>query len=67
MPLPAKPVAAFNAQYVLVAIFRSINEAASMLGVTRQCIIKNIRGDSIAANDRYWRNIPNEFIIDSET
>lgn len=66
MPLPSKLVLAFSTQYILVAIFRSIKEAADLCGVTRQCIMQNLQGKSIIANNRYWRTLPGDYIVDTD-
>lgn len=62
----AKPVAIFNAKYKLIGIFRSIKEASDITGTARQSIMKNINGEALSAKKHYWRNIPDDFIVDSD-
>lgn len=66
MPLPSKPVLVFNEHFILVGMFKSIKDAAEVCNMTRQNIIQNLRGNSITANGKYWRNLPSDFIIDSD-
>lgn len=59
-------VAAFDASYKLVAIFKSISEAASITGALRQSLIKAAYGDIISVNKRYWRAVPADFQIEPD-
>lgn len=61
-----KPVAVFNSSYLLVAIFRSIKEAASITGIIRQSIIKAISGEIVSVKNCYWRSIPQDFVLDQD-
>lgn len=51
-------IVAFDSSYVLVAIFKSISEAATLTNTVRQSLIKAAYGDIISVNKRYWRAIP---------
>lgn len=51
-------IVAFDASYMLVAIFKSISEAATLTGAIRQSLIKAAYGDIISVNKRYWRVVP---------
>lgn len=57
---------AFDSSYVLVALFRSISEAAALTGTVRQSLIKAAYGDIISVNKRYWRVVPPDFMIEPE-
>lgn len=59
-------VAAFDPSYVLVAIFKSISEAAALTGAVRQSLIKAAYGDIISVNGRYWRAVPPDFQIEPD-
>jgi len=59
-------IVAFDATYKLVAIFRSISEAATITGTLRQSLIKAAYGDIISVNKRYWRAVPPDFQIDPD-
>lgn len=59
-------IVAFDASYVLVAIFRSISEAATLTGTIRQSLIKAAYGDIISVNKRYWRVVPPDFEIEPD-
>lgn len=59
-------IIAFDSSYVLVAIFRSINEAATLTGTIRQSLIKAAYGDIISVNKRYWRIVPSDFQIEPD-
>lgn len=59
-------IVAFDAGYVLVAIFRSISEAATLTGALRQSLIKAAYGDIISVNKRYWRVVPPDFQIEPD-
>lgn len=61
-----KPVAVFNSSYILIGIFRSIKEASKLTGIVRQSIIKAISGDSVSVRDCYWRNIPEDVVLDQD-
>lgn len=61
-----KPVAVFNSSYKLIAIYRSIKEAATLTGIVRQSIIKAIAGDIISVRDCYWRAIPKNIVLDQD-
>lgn len=61
-----KPVAVFNSSYLLIAVFRSIKEASDITGIVRQSIIKAIAGDVISANGYYWRNIPQDYMLEQD-
>lgn len=60
------PTVVFDSSYVLVAIFRSISEAAALTGTIRQSIIKATKGDIISVNDRYWRTVPSDLQIEPD-
>lgn len=59
-------IVAFDASYVLVAIFKSISEAATLTGTIRQSLIKAAYGDIISVNKRYWRVVPPDFQIEPD-
>lgn len=59
-------IVAFDASYVLVAIFKSISEAATLTGTIRQSLIKAAYGDIISVNKRYWRVVPLDFQIEPD-
>lgn len=59
-------IVAFDASYVLVAIFKSISEAATLIGTIRQSLIKAAYGDIISVNKRYWRVVPPDFQIEPD-
>lgn len=59
-------IVAFDATYVLVAIFRSISEASALTGIVRQSLIKAAYGDTISVNKRYWRVVPPDFQIEPD-
>lgn len=66
MPLKPKPIAMFNRHFILAAIFPSISEAASTVGTPRQSIMKNIAGELIMAKKKYWREIPDNIVLDQD-
>ena len=55
-------IVAFDATYILVAIFKSISEA----GTLRQSLIKAAYGEIISVNKRYWRAVPSDFQIEPD-
>ena len=57
---------AFDSAYVLVAMFKSISEAAAITGAVRQSLIKAAYGDIISVNKRYWRVVPPDFQIEPD-
>lgn len=57
---------AFDSNYILTAIFRSISEAATLTGALRQSLIKAAYGDIISVNGRYWRVVPTDFEIEPD-
>lgn len=57
-------VVAFDGQYRLCAVFRSINEASSLTGALRQSLIKAAYGEIISVNKRYWRAVPKDVEIE---
>ena len=59
-------VLAFDCQYKLCAMFRSISEASTISGVIRQSIIKAVYGDTISAKGRYWRAVPKDIEIEPD-
>ena len=59
-------IVAFDATYILVAIFRSISEAATLTGTLRQSLIKAAYGEIISVNKRYWRAVPPDFQIEPD-
>lgn len=59
-------IIAFDSNYTLTAVFKSISEAASMTGAVRQSLIKAAYGDIISVNGRYWRVVPPDFVIEPE-
>lgn len=59
-------IVAFDATYMLVAIFKSISEAAALTGTLRQSLIKAAYGDIISVNKRYWRVVPPDFQIEPD-
>ena len=59
-------IVAFDASYVLVAIFKSISEAATLTGTIRQSLIKAAYGYIISVNKRYWRVVPPDFQIEPD-
>lgn len=59
-------IVAFDASYNLVAIFRSISEAASLTGAIRQSLIKAAYGEIISVKKRYWRAVPPDFQIEPD-
>lgn len=59
-------IAAFDCTYTLVAIFKSISEAAAITGTIRQSLIKAAYGEIISVNKRYWRAIPSDLQIEPD-
>ena len=59
-------IVAFDATYILVAIFKSISEAAALTGTLRQSLIKAAYGEIISVNKRYWRAVPSDFQIEPD-
>ena len=59
-------VLAFDCQYHLCAIFRSISEAATLSVAIRQSIIKAVYGDIISVKGRYWRAVPKDIEIEPD-
>lgn len=59
-------IVAFDSSYVLVAIFKSISEAATLTNTVRQSLIKAAYGDIISVNKRYWRAVPPDFQIEPD-
>lgn len=59
-------IVAFDANYVLAAIFRSISEASSITGTIRQSLIKAAYGNIISVNGRYWRVVPEDIQIEPD-
>ena len=59
-------IVAFDASYTLVAIFKSISEAATLTGAIRQSLIKAAYGDIISVNKRYWRVVPPDIQIEPD-
>ncbi len=59
-------IIAFDSNYILTAVFKSISEAASLTGAVRQSLIKAAYGDIISVNGRYWRVVPPDFMIEPE-
>lgn len=57
---------AFDNSYMLVAIFKSISEAATLTGAIRQSLIKAAYGQIISVNKRYWRVVPPDFQIEPD-
>jgi hypothetical protein len=59
-------IVAFDSTYTLVAIFKSISEAATLTGAIRQSLIKAAYGQIISVNKRYWRVVPPDFQIEPD-
>ena len=59
-------VLAFDCQYKLCAIFRSISEASAISGSIRQSIIKAVYGDIVSVKGRYWRAVPRDIEIEPD-
>lgn len=59
-------VLAFDSQYKLCAIFRSISEASTISGSIRQSIIKAVYGEIISVKGRYWRAVPKDIEIEPD-
>lgn len=59
-------IVAFDSTYILVAIFKSISEAAALTGTLRQSLIKAAYGEIISVNKRYWRAVPSDFQIEPD-
>lgn len=59
-------IVAFDSSYVLVAIFKSISEAATLTNTVRQSLIKAAYGDIISVNKRYWRAVPPDVQIEPD-
>lgn len=59
-------IVAFDSSYVLVAIFKSISEAATLTNTVRQSLIKAAYGSIISVNKRYWRVVPPDFQIEPD-
>lgn len=59
-------IVAFDATYILSAMFKSISEAAAITGTLRQSLIKAAYGDIISVNGRYWRAVPSDFQIEPD-
>lgn len=59
-------IVAFDSSYILVAIFKSISEAATLTNTIRQSLIKAVYGSIISVNKRYWRVVPPDFQIEPD-
>lgn len=59
-------IVAFDSSYILVAIFKSISEAATLTNTIRQSLIKAAYGSIISVNKRYWRVAPPDFQIEPD-
>lgn len=59
-------IMAFDANYRLCAIFRSVTEAAHMTGIGACSISQAVSGKMISSQGKYWRAIPKDTIIDSD-
>ena len=59
-------IVAFDPSYILVAIFKSISEAAALTNTVRQSLIKAAYGDIISVNKRYWRAVPSDIQIEPD-
>lgn len=59
-------IVAFDATYILSAMFKSISEAAAITGTLRQSLIKAAYGEIISVNGRYWRAVPSDFQIEPD-
>lgn len=59
-------IVAFDSSYILVAIFKSISEAATLTNTIRQSLIKAAYGSIISVNKRYWRVVPSDFQIEPD-
>lgn len=59
-------IVAFDSLYILVAIFKSISEAATLTNTIRQSLIKAAYGSIISVNKRYWRVVPPDFQIEPD-
>lgn len=59
-------IVAFDSSYILVAIFKSISEAATLTNTIRQSLIKAAYGSIISINKRYWRVVPPDFQIEPD-
>lgn len=59
-------IVAFDSSYILVAIFKSISEAATLTNTIRQSLIKAAYGSIISVNKRYWRMVPPDFQIEPD-
>ncbi len=59
-------IVAFDSSYKLVAIFKSISEAAKITGTLRQSLIKAAYGDIISVNKKYWRVVPPDLQIEPD-
>lgn len=59
-------IVAFDSSYILVAIFKSISEAATLTNTIRQSLIKAAYGIIISVNKRYWRVVPPDFQIEPD-
>lgn len=59
-------VVAFDPTYTLVAVFKSMSEAAALTKTIRQSLIKAAYGDIISVNKRYWRVVPSDFQIEPD-
>lgn len=59
-------IVAFDSSYILVAIFKSISEAATLTNTIRQSLIKAAYGSIISVNKRYWRAVPPDVQIEPD-
>lgn len=50
-------VLAFNNQLKLAAIFSSYNMAEKLTGIPHQRLVKACKGDAVAINNHYWREL----------
>ena len=57
---------AFDSSYKLIAIFRSVSEAAAMTGLLRQSIVKAAYGEIISVGKKYWRVVPPDLQIEPD-
>lgn len=61
-----KIVMAFDANYKLCAMFRSVKEAARICNIGPLSIAMAVRGQTLTSMGKYWREIPDDTIIDSD-
>lgn len=59
-------IAAFDCDYVLTAIYRSVSDAARITGALRQSLVKAAYGSIVSVKGMYWRTVPPDIQIEPD-